>query len=104
MPLAITPREHDLGPRKRPQVRGQIHLSPLEQALLFLLAANADPLPRRARILDTIWGSDYLGENGVVDWHVRRLRIRHQDDARQPRYIETVPGNGYRFIATSLNA
>ena len=58
----------------------------------------------RERILDAIWGSDYLGDSSVVDQHVFALRIRLQDDARKPHYIETVSGIGYRFITTSLNA
>ncbi len=91
--------------KRRVVVKGrQIHLSSLEQALLFLLAANAGEVLTRERILDTIWGADYSGDSSVVDQYVRSLRVRLGDDARKPRYIETVPGNGYRFIATSLNA
>ncbi len=39
----------------------------------------------------------------MVDRHIRSLRIKLQDDYRHPRFIETVPGRGYRFIPTFSN-
>ena len=51
----------------------------------------------RETLLQTIWGSEFEIESNVVDRHIRELRIKLGDDWRQPRYIETVPGKGYRF-------
>lgn len=48
--------------------------------------------------LDTLWGVDYAAESNVVDRHVRNLRARLKNDWRHPRYIQTVPGRGYRFL------
>ena len=53
---------------------------------------------RRKVILDTLWGVDYVAESNVVDRQIRNLRARLQDNWRQPRYIATVPGRGYRFL------
>jgi len=75
-------------------------LSPLEQSLLYLLAANAGRVVTREEILDTLWGADYVAESNVVDRQIRNLRARLQDDWRQPRFIATVPGRGYRFLPT----
>ena len=76
----------------------ELHLSSLEQSLLYLLAANAGQILTRDEILDNLWGVDFVAESNIVDRHVRSLRIKLQNDARRPRYIATVPGQGYRFV------
>jgi two-component system KDP operon response regulator KdpE len=79
----------------------ELHLTSLEQALLYLLAANAGSVLTREQILDALWGTDFVIESNVVDRHVRALRAKLQNDWHKPRYIETVPGAGYRFVTTS---
>ena len=81
----------------------ELHLTALEQSLLYLLAANAGRLLTRDEILDHLWGSDYAAESNVIDRHVRNLRAKLQDDWHQPRYIATVPGKGYRFLPTTAD-
>lgn len=76
----------------------ELHLTSLEQALLYLLAANAGSVLTREQILDALWGTDFVIESNVVDRHVRALRAKLQNDWHTPRYIETVPGAGYRFV------
>jgi two-component system KDP operon response regulator KdpE len=76
----------------------ELHLTSLEQALLYLLAANAGNVLTREQILDALWGTDFVIESNVVDRHVRALRAKLQNDWHKPRYIETVPGSGYRFV------
>ena len=78
----------------------ELHLTGLEQSLLYLLAANAGQVVTREEILDTLWGVDYVAESNIVDRHIRSLRIKLQNDWRRPRFIETVPGQGYRFVPT----
>lgn len=77
----------------------ELHLTSLEQALLYLLAANAGSTLTREQILDSLWGTDFVIESNVVDRHVRALRAKLQNDWHRPRYIETVTGSGYRFVA-----
>jgi DNA-binding response OmpR family regulator len=77
-----------------------LHLTTLEQSLLYLLAANAGRALSREEILDALWGVDYLADSNVVDRQIRNLRAKLQDDWRHPRYISTVPGQGYRFVPT----
>ena len=81
----------------------EIHLSGIEQSLLYLLASRAGRVVTKEEILDAIWGTDFLGESNIVDRHMRSLRIKLQDDYRHPRFIATVPGEGYRFIPTFSN-
>jgi two-component system KDP operon response regulator KdpE len=76
----------------------ELHLTSLEQALLYLLAANAGSVLTREQILDALWGTDFVIESNVVDRHVRALRAKLQNDWHKPRYIETVAGSGYRFV------
>lgn len=78
----------------------QLHLTGLEQSLLYLLAANAGRVVTRDEILDALWGVDHFSDSNVVDRHVRNLRAKFHDDWRRPRFIATVSGHGYRFIPT----
>ena len=77
-----------------------IHLSGIEQSLLYLLASRAGQVVTRDEIRDAVWGTDLVDESEIVDWHIRGLRIKLQNDYRHPRFIATVPGGGYRFIPT----
>ena len=80
-----------------------VHLTGIEQSLLYLLASRAGRAVTRDEILDAIWGTDFVTESNMVDRHIRSLRIKLQNDYRHPRFIETVPGRGYRFIPTFSN-
>lgn len=81
-----------------------VHLSGIEQSLLYLLASRGGRVVSRDEILDAIWGTDFIAESNIVDRHIRSLRIKLQNDYRQPRFIATVAGRGYRFIPTFSNA
>jgi DNA-binding response OmpR family regulator len=80
--------------------QSELHLTSLEQSLLYLLAANAGRVVTREEILDTLWGVDYVAESNVVDRQIRNLRARLQNDWKRPRFIATIPGRGYRFLPT----
>jgi len=80
-----------------------VHLSGIEQSLLYLLASRAGRVVTRDEILDAIWGTDFVAESNIVDRHVRSLRVKLQDDYRHPRFIATVTSKGYRFIPTFSN-
>jgi two-component system, OmpR family, alkaline phosphatase synthesis response regulator PhoP len=80
-----------------------VHLSGIEQSLLYLLASRGGRVVSREEILDAIWGTDFVAESNIVDRHVRSLRIKLQNDYRHPRFIATVPGQGYRFIPVFTN-
>jgi DNA-binding response OmpR family regulator len=88
---------------QRVTVGGQgLDLTPIQQTLLYLLAANAGKVLSREDLLATIWGGELEIESNVVDRHIRELRVKLDDDWRTPRFIETVPGAGYRFKSQSL--
>jgi two-component system KDP operon response regulator KdpE len=79
----------------------ELHLTAVEQSLLYLLAANVGQLLSRDEIMDQLWGADYVAESNVVDRHIHNLRVKLQNGWQNPRYIATVPGRGYRFVATA---
>jgi two-component system phosphate regulon response regulator PhoB len=102
--LALAPNitvgdlEIDLIDRVVRRGKTTVRLTDMEQALLYLLASNPGKTISRETILDTLWGSDYVAESNLVDRHVRNLRVKLNDDWRSPRFIQTVPGKGYRFV------
>src|SRR5450759_4974273 len=99
----LGPRELDIVNRQVRAGTSVVHLSGIEQSLLYLLASRTGRVVTRDEILDAIWGTDFVAESNIVDRHIRSLRIKLQNDYRQPRFIATVPGRGYRFIPTFSN-
>lgn len=102
--ITIGEIEIDIVNRQVRAGRSIVHLSGIEQSLLYLLASRGGRVVSREDILDAIWGTDFVAESNVVDRHIRSLRIKLQNDYRHPRFIATVPGEGYRFIPTFTNA
>ena len=76
----------------------ELRLTPKAIALLEYLMTHPDELLTRDRLLDTVWGWDYPTGTRTVDTRIAELRRALDDDPTQPRYIETVPGQGYRFV------
>jgi DNA-binding response OmpR family regulator len=76
----------------------EVELSALEFDLLALLARSPRRVFTRQQVLEQVWGPHYVGDERVVDVHIRSLRQRLGDDAGQPRFIGTVRGVGYRFL------
>lgn len=76
----------------------EIHLSPKAILLLEYMVTHPDELLTRERLLDAVWGWDYPIGTRTIDTRVAELRRVLGDDPNKPRYIETVPGQGYRYI------
>jgi DNA-binding response OmpR family regulator len=101
--ITIGEIEIDIVHRRVRAGRSVVHLSGIEQSLLYLLASRGGRVLTRDEILDAIWGTDFVAESNIVDRHIRSLRIKLQNDYRNPRFIATVPGAGYRFVPTFSN-
>ena len=78
---------------------GELTLTPKAVALLEYLMTHPDELVSRDRLLDVVWGWDYPVGTRAVDTRIAELRRTLGDDAANPRYIETIPGQGYRFAS-----
>ena len=77
----------------------RIKLTQLEYSIVKLFMENRGKALSREAILDAIWGKGYFGELKIVDVNVRRLRLKIEDDAQEPKYISTVWGYGYKWNA-----
>ncbi len=75
----------------------RLPLSPTEFRLLHFLMRNADRVVSRARLLDNVWGDHVYIDPRTVDVHIRRLRLALTPSGHD-RLIETVRGEGYRFM------
>ena len=77
----------------------RIKLTQLEYSIVKLFMENRGKALSREAILDAIWGKGYFGELKIVDVNVRRLRLKIEDGAQEPKYISTVWGYGYKWNA-----
>ena len=85
-------------PTRTVTVRGKpVPLTTMEFDLLLTLASDPGIVFARQRLLDRVWGMDYVGDEHVVDVHLGNLRRKLGDNATRPTFIETVRGAGYRF-------
>jgi TolB-like protein/DNA-binding winged helix-turn-helix (wHTH) protein len=76
----------------------KIERIPLE--LLILLVEEKGDLVTRQEIIDRLWGKDvFVDTEHGINTAIRKIRTALRDDAERPRYIQTVPGKGYRFVA-----
>jgi DNA-binding response OmpR family regulator len=72
-------------------------LTKTEFRLLCELAADPGGVFSRETLLDKVWGYDYFGDGRLVDVHIRRLRMKVEQDPANPRHVVTVRGLGYRL-------
>jgi DNA-binding response OmpR family regulator len=87
--------------RRQVQVegRGAVELTAKEFDLLLVLASNPGIVLTRERLMEKVWGYEYIGDTRTVDVYIRHLREKLADNADSPRFIQTVRGVGYRFKA-----
>jgi DNA-binding response OmpR family regulator len=76
----------------------EVNLTKTEFRLLCEFADHAGMVLSRDQLLERVWGYDYLGDSRLVDAHVRRLRVKVEDQPDEPRLIVTVRGIGYRLL------
>ena len=74
-----------------------IELTQVEFQMIEYFFNNPDTALDRTDILEKVWGSNYFGEEKIVDVNIRRLRMKVEDDPSQPRHLVTVWGMGYKW-------
>lgn len=75
----------------------KVEMTLKEFELLEILIKNKGKILKREILLDKVWGYEYIGETRTVDVHIRYLRKKIEEDDKNPKYIETIRGVGYRF-------
>jgi DNA-binding response OmpR family regulator len=76
----------------------EIPLTAKAVSILEYLMLHPDEVLTRERLLDAVWGWDYPAATRAVDTRIAELRRVLKDDAETPKFIETLIGQGYRFI------
>jgi len=71
-------------------------LTPLEFDILWLLCSNRGQVISAERLFESVWGEKYLDRNNTVMVHIRRLREKMGEPSRNPKFIKTVWGVGYK--------
>ena len=78
-----------------------LKLKPIPMELLLLLLERPGQLVTREQIVERIWGAGIaLDTDNSINGAIRRIRQVLRDDPEQPKYVQTVPSRGYRFIAS----
>lgn len=89
--------------RREVRVDGHlVELTPTEFTLLRVLLEQAGYVFTRSELISKGLGSDYEGLERTLDSHIRNLRQKIEPDPRQPTYIQTVYGVGYRLVAEGM--
>jgi DNA-binding response OmpR family regulator len=84
--------------RRMVEVRGRaVQLTYVEFELLRILASHPGRVYTRQMLLEALWGGSDYREPRTIDVHVRHLREKLERDPREPEFIFTVRGVGYRF-------
>lgn len=85
----------DLRARTLKKSDKSIDLTQVEFQLMQCFLENQGRPLSRVDILHRVWGDEYFGEEKIVDVNIRRLRMKIENSAADPRYITTVWGTGY---------
>ena len=75
----------------------RLKMTQVEYSIIKMFMENPGKALSREEILDMVWGRDYFGELKIVDVNIRRLRLKIEDNAQNPTYINTVWGYGYKW-------
>lgn len=75
----------------------KLDFTPKEFELLKFLAQNSGRVYNRDFLLEKIWGYDYSGDTRTVDVHIRHIRQKVEVNPKEPQYIMTIHGIGYKF-------
>ena len=87
----------DLSNRRVEGDNGVHHLTPMECRLLKTFMTYPGKVLSRKLLMRKVWRTDYAGDTRTLEVHICWLRKKTEKDTRDPQYIKTVKGTGYRF-------
>ena len=90
--LVVDRRRHEVS-----RAGARIDLTPLEFQILDLLASEPGRAWSRNDLLDRVWSTEYEGYQRNIDPHINRLRKKLESDPKNPHYVLTVRGVGYKL-------
>lgn len=89
--------EIDCGGRRVKLNGEEIDLTPTEFKILITMAQNSKKVFTREELINSVFGMDYDGYDRSIDTHIKNLRHKLKEDTKDPKYIKTIRGLGYRF-------
>ena len=92
-PIRLDAARHEVTVRGDP-----VAFPPKEFELLESFLRSPGRLLTRERLIQRIWGGDYVGDTKTLDVHVKRLRQKIERDPHEPEHLLTVRGLGYKFV------
>ncbi len=92
-----TQNEREPDSLSKTESKTELELTPLEFDLLTTFMSYPGRVWNRAQLIEKLWGSEFFGDERVVDAHIARLRKKIEPDPSAPSYVKTVVGVGYRF-------
>ena len=92
-PIRLDASRHEVTVRGDP-----VTFPPKEFELLESFLRSPGRLLTRERLIQRIWGGDYVGDTKTLDVHVKRLRQKIERDPHEPEHLLTVRGLGYKFV------
>lgn len=92
--VALDPSSFEVMLRGRP-----LNVTRLEFDLLYTLAQRPGRVLTREQLLDIVWGEKEFIQPRGIDVHIRRLRLKIEDDPRHPKRLQTVHSVGYKLVA-----
>lgn len=75
----------------------EIELTPKEYLIMKTFIENPNKAFSRDELLNSIWGYNFFGDPKIIDVNIRRLRSKIEENASEPKFIETIWGIGYRW-------
>lgn len=90
--LTIFPEKYEVKLRDE-----ALHFTRKEFELLKYLAVHKGKVLTRDQLLNEIWNYDYVGDTRIVDVHIGRIRDKIETDTKNPNYIKTIHGLGYKL-------
>ncbi|WP_419879585.1 response regulator transcription factor [Brevibacillus centrosporus] len=96
--LIISLREKNVTKKGQP-----VEMTPNEFRLLSTLVRHPSRTWSREELVEEVLGMDFIGSDRTIDTHIKNLRQKLEDDPKQPEYIKTVYGLGYRFEKPAKN-
>ena len=74
-----------------------VDFTPKEFELLLYLVRNKGYVRSRDQLLSSVWDYEFSGDTRIVDVHISRVRDKIEKDSKNPKYIRTIRGLGYKF-------
>ena len=101
--LQFGPVRVDLARRETAGPEGEIHLTPLEYRVLICLARHLGSIVMQQQLIREVWGPERQDDSRSLRVCIKNLRAKLEPDPRQPRYLVTETGLGYRLRADELS-